>query len=208
VKTCKKCLISKNETKFSRNASRPDGLARWCRDCRRKYRQTPAQRQYNQEYQRSYEKTPAQRERDLEYSRSPAVRESMREYKKTDAWRKYMRDYVFLRCQKNPDFRLRKTLRSRLRNVMETGAKAGSAVRDLGCTVSALRERLEARFYPHPVTGEAMTWENYGHRTWHVDHIKPLAKFDLTDGEQFLQACHYTNLQPLWAIHNLAKGDR
>jgi len=31
---------------------------------------------------------------------------------------------------------------------------------------------------------------------------------DLTDREQFLKACHYTNLQPLWATDNIVKKDR
>jgi hypothetical protein len=32
--------------------------------------------------------------------------------------------------------------------------------------------------------------------------------FDLTERNQLLEACHYTNLQPLWAKDNLSKGDR
>lgn len=59
---------------------------------------------------------------------------------------------------------------------------------------------LEAQFAP------GMTWENRGE--WHVDHIRPLASFDLTDPEQLRTASHYTNLQPLWASDNLAKGAR
>ncbi len=51
---------------------------------------------------------------------------------------------------------------------------------------------------------EGMTWDNHGDR--HLDHILPLAYADLTDREQFLQAAHYTNMQPLWAVDNLAKG--
>ena len=57
-----------------------------------------------------------------------------------------------------------------------------------------------------------MSWDNYGapqgQRGWHIDHIKPLAAFDLTDPEQCKQACHYTNLQPLWADENMRKGAR
>lgn len=51
-----------------------------------------------------------------------------------------------------------------------------------------------------------MAWKNWGVKGWHIDHIKLLASFDLTNKEQFLQAVHYTNLQPLWWYENLLKG--
>ena len=51
-----------------------------------------------------------------------------------------------------------------------------------------------------------MNWKNYGFRGWHIDHIKPLSSFDLSDRNQLLEACHYTNLQPLWWYENLSKG--
>ncbi|MGA2412383.1 MAG: HNH endonuclease signature motif containing protein [Candidatus Binataceae bacterium] len=101
--------------------------------------------------------------------------------------------------QRNP---LGMLLRSRVNKALRrTSNKARlSAVRDLGCTLNELRAYLESKFFP------GMTWENRGRNGWHIDHIKPLASFDLTDREQFLQACHYTNLQPLWATDNLRKG--
>ena len=49
-----------------------------------------------------------------------------------------------------------------------------------------------------------MSWENYG-KKWHIDHIIPLASFDLTNRQQFLQACHYINLQPLWVSDHKQK---
>ena len=69
---------------------------------------------------------------------------------------------------------------------------------ELGCTIRELREYLSSKFL------DGMTWQNYG--DWHVDHIKPLASFDLTDEEQFKEACNYTNLQPMWGKDNYAKG--
>lgn len=60
-------------------------------------------------------------------------------------------------------------------------------------------------FYVNPDTGEYMSWENYGFYGWHIDHIKQLASFDLTCRKHFLEACHYTNLRPLWAKDNLTR---
>jgi hypothetical protein len=71
------------------------------------------------------------------------------------------------------------------------------------CNVKkSLKLYLESKFQP------GMSWDNWGRTGWHIDHIKPLALFNLSDRKQFLEACHYTNLQPLWAKDNLSKGDR
>ena len=85
---------------------------------------------------------------------------------------------------------------------IKRGYKAGSAVDDLGCSVESFKSYIEGLLQP------GMTWANYSPRGWHLDHKVPLASFDLTDREQFLKACHYTNLQPLWAVDNIKKGDK
>ena len=51
-----------------------------------------------------------------------------------------------------------------------------------------------------------MTWENYG-SYWHVDHIRPLASFDLSKPEEQTKAFHFSNCQPLEAKKNLQKSD-
>jgi hypothetical protein len=70
----------------------------------------------------------------------------------------------------------------------------------LGCSIPELKTYLESKFQ------EGMSWENWGIYGWHIDHIIPLDAFNLTNREEFLKACHYTNLQPLWAEENLKKG--
>lgn len=51
-----------------------------------------------------------------------------------------------------------------------------------------------------------MSWDNYGRGGWHIDHIRPLLSFDLSDTEQAKQAFHYSNLQPMWQADNIRKG--
>jgi len=68
------------------------------------------------------------------------------------------------------------------------------------CKVDELKEYLESQFE------EGMTWDNWSRDGWHIDHIVPLSFFDLIDSEQVKKACHYTNLQPLWAEDNLRKS--
>ena len=110
----------------------------------------------------------------------------------------YSTTYSRNRYKTDPNFRLRLRLRTRINEVVNSRVKAGSAVRDLGCSVEELKQHLEKQFQ------SGMTWENQGQ--WHIDHIIPLSKFDLTDRGQFLKACHFSNLQPLWAKDNIAKG--
>jgi hypothetical protein len=110
--------------------------------------------------------------------------------------RKYQRD----RRETDVNYRLRINLRNRLHGALRGNYKAGSAVRDLGCTIPELRSKLESQF------AEGMNWDNYGE--WHIDHIKPLSKFNLANRQDCLEAFHFSNLQPLWKKDNLQKSDR
>ncbi len=97
-------------------------------------------------------------------------------------------------------YKLQILLRTRMKMALRNDQKVGSAIRDLGCTIAELKFYLEGKFQ------DGMTWENHG--TWHIDHEIPLTFYDLTDREQFLKACHYTNLQPMWAVENMSKKNK
>lgn len=72
----------------------------------------------------------------------------------------------------------------------------------IGCSIDFLKKHLESLFT------HGMNWENRGFWGWHIDHIKPLSLFDLSDGEQQKVAFHYTNLQPLWQKDNFSKKNK
>lgn len=112
------------------------------------------------------------------------------------------------RLKTDIQYKLIKILRIRLNKALGCNQKVGSAIQELGCTVYKLKIHLEKQFYPNSETGELMTWNNHGLYGWHIDHIIPLSKFDLTNKAQLKKACHYTNLQPMWAKENLNKSNK
>ncbi len=110
------------------------------------------------------------------------------------------------RYSQDPAFRLVYCVRRRISNaIRECRAgtrKAGTSIKLLGCSFAELKAHVEQQFLP------GMSWENHNKTGWHLDHKRPCASFDLTQPEQQRQCFHYTNLQPLWAEDNLAKGDK
>jgi hypothetical protein len=113
----------------------------------------------------------------------------------------YRKTYQKQRYSSDVQFRLSVILRNRLKQAIKNNFKIGSAIKNLGCSIEQLKSYLESKFLL------GMSWDNYGVHGWHIDHIKPLSAFDLSDKKQMLEACHYTNLQPLWAKDNLSKND-
>lgn len=113
-----------------------------------------------------------------------------------------MNKYEKKRKKEDPEFKLIKTLRSRLGNAMKrkNTEKSKSTLELTGCNLSFLKGYLESKFE------EGMTWENHG--KWHVDHIKPCCSFDFSKEEEQKKCFHYTNLQPLWAEENLVKSGK
>ena len=115
-------------------------------------------------------------------------------YALSDRGREKSRIRHKLRLEQDPQYRLRHWLRGRLRDQLRRYGlpKAGSFVGDLGCTLSDLVNYIQSL----PSWDGDWTWNDLG-QLWQLDHILPLASFDLTDPEQFRRAAHYTNLQPL-----------
>lgn len=113
------------------------------------------------------------------------------------------------RVKADPTKRFVKSVRDRtskaLVNAKTRKQQGTSSMKYIGCTRDELRQYIEMQFKP------GMSWDNYGRsgrRAWHVDHIIPVASFDLSKEEERHKAFHYTNLQPLWARDNIRKSNR
>lgn len=197
---------------FSENTARrgliPGEKRRHCKQVQKWYATKKNDRAYKERNrQRAKAWHEANKERHRARSCKWAKDNPERMNARSSAWRKANRDKV------NPGHRRRarkenmtingylaRQLRIRLRNALQGKTKKGSAVRDLGCSITDFRKYLESKFQP------GMTWENWTHDGWHIDHIQPLASFNLEEINELRKACHYTNLQPLWAGENLRKG--
>jgi hypothetical protein len=110
------------------------------------------------------------------------------------------RKYRENRRKRDINFRIRCNLSGRIRCALKGINTSKSTIKLLGCRIEFLKVYLSNKFT------KGMSWENYG--KWHVDHIRPCAKFDLTKTNEQHKCFHYTNLQPLWAIDNIKKGKK
>ncbi len=211
IRLCSKC--GKNNEVYLKANGRPIGR---CNSCRRL-----AIVEYKKEYNKKYNQKNSNkrkehyltnRDRLVEIGRenarnNKARRAELDRLRKTDPEKKekllaYTRKYRKEKYNKDTNFRLSMRLRGRIVDALRSGLKAGSAIDDLGCSIDDLKSYLESKFQ------KGMNWGNWGVSGWHIDHIKPISSFDLTDRSQFVRACHFTNLQPLWSIDNLKKGNK
>ena len=116
--------------------------------------------------------------------------------------RQQQREYARQRKKSDPEFVIKSHLRARLADLVGAGIckRDKSAIELTGASISELRRHLENQFK------RGMSWENYGE--WHIDHIIPCSKFDLTDVRQQSICFNYLNLRPCWATENIRKGNR
>src|SRR3990167_543512 len=158
----------------------------------------------NKEYQRENATKIAEYHKKYRLENKNEIAEHMKEYRLKNKEKRRMRanKYYTVKYQSNISYKLSKNLRTRLYLALKRNQKAGSAVRDLGCTIDEFKFYIEGQFQ------QGMTWDNWSIDGWHIDHNIPLVFFDLSDREQFLRAVHYTNLQPLWSVDNYKKSDK
>lgn len=218
MKTCNKCAIEKPLEEFHKKTMGYLGYNSICKICVaakskesafwKQDKHRAKQLEYkaaNREIIREKDKAYEQKNAEAISNRRKKYRQENREKVSEQRRRKYLKNkdkeyaYHYNKLKTDENYYLKTILRARVNNFLRgNGIKAGSAVNDLGCTISEFKAHLESKFT------EGMSWENRGQ--WHIDHIIPLCKFDLTNRNQFLKACHYTNMQPLWAIDNLRKN--
>jgi hypothetical protein len=130
-----------------------------------------------------------------------ANKERIKEYEKQyyQANKEKINEYEKQRRKTDHMFKLKKLLRDRSQKAFKRkGYSKNTKTQEmLGVDWEIAKQHIERQFK------KGMNWENHGE--WHIDHIIPLASAKTP--ERLKQLCHYTNLQPMWAVDNLSKSD-
>lgn len=122
---------------------------------------------------------------------------------KATEWRKENRERYNAhrrgRYHSDPQFKIAVRLRGRLNQLV--GPRKHRASISLKIDRATLMAHLESLFKP------GMNWANHG-TVWHIDHVYPCSKFDLTKLAERNKCFSIKNLQPLWSRDNLSKGNK
>ena len=122
-------------------------------------------------------------------------RKQHKEYRKTPQFKKRLQE----RMLTDPQFLLNTRLRRRLHSAMSGKAdkKAARTMTLVGCTREQLVEHLSSQI----PDGDKLN-------DYVIDHIFPLARYDLEDEKQQCMAMHWSNLRMTTREENAEKHDR
>jgi hypothetical protein len=104
--------------------------------------------------------------------------------------------------RKSLNYRISVRLRKRIWEAVskQNSGRATSFEELCGCSINELIEHLESLWM------EGMSWSNYAHDGWHIDHIRPCRSFNLKIADQQRVCFNCRNLSPLWGSENSVKS--
>lgn len=204
MKTCNTCRCEKPESEFP-PAIRRSGRCKACLAefnhgyyLRNKEKIAANSREYIRNHPEMYRKAAL----GYYYRNKDKCREWNRRWIKRNL--KYLSEKMNLKYRTDIQHALRMRFRSRIHSALKRRnaslKKLKPTMELIGCDRETMFRHIESLFK------DGMSWENRG--KWHIDHVVPLAKFDLTIESERLLAFNYKNTQPLWASENHAKGCR
>ena len=124
---------------------------------------------------------------------------------KTQEWeRQHKPAYIKKKRATDIKFQIISNLRGRLKTYLRSKKikKLSPTKKMVGCTPEELIKHIEKQWTV------GMSWENYGLKGWHIDHIKPISLATNATELEIGKFMHYTNLQPLWAKENIKKSNK
>lgn len=185
MKQCTLCKEKKPTHDFHQCSASKDSLSYHCKSC--------VALKYQEKYKEKYKEKDQER-----YLKNRA-----KKIERAKQWRLKNKDRfnaIHKKYRSKPQSRIKINLRRRIKELLF--AQGVSYDGSVGCSKKELVHHLESRMLID------MTWDNYGKQDgWCIDHIKPLACFNMKEKEQRHSANHFLNLQPLWNFQNIKKSD-
>jgi hypothetical protein len=203
TKICNKCDIEKPLEAYYKHDGCRFGVSSICKDCKSlestiHYAQNSVRILIKHKEWKSKNKERIRQKRREDYlANRDFVLQQCREYRQLKGLKRWMERY-----DQDPIFRLRHRISNAMRKMLH-GTKANRKWETLvGYTIGELKRHIEKQFTL------GMSWNNYGE--WHVDHIIPISWWVIRSSNDIaFQMCWaLDNLQPLWAVDNLRKGNR
>ena len=197
VKNCTRCSLEK-ECPYGRN---------YCRDCNRlfckeyKKRHKDRINEYNKKYKLEHVNIISEYNRKYNEDNRIKIGENHKKNR-------------IIRIKKDENYKYSCLIRSSINRYINGSRKNSKYKCYLSCDIEKVRKWIEYQFK------EWMTWENYGScvehnltrckecKIWHLDHVIPIAFFDLTKEEDRYICFHWANIQPLLNTENDSKNDK
>jgi hypothetical protein len=178
---------------FNFNPLGADGHEKRCKSC---------QSFYSKQYRKNNIEKLKEKKKKYYLKNKEYIKKKVKNYVKEnrDKVRKISLKIYHRRYNTDLHFNLITKLRSRLNSALKNKKwkKNSKFSQYIGCSLEDLKLHLEKQFQP------GMSWKN--RKEWHIDHIIPLSS--AKNEQELYKLCHYTNLQPLWAIDNIKKGNK
>lgn len=191
-KKCTDCEIIKNVELFRKTGVKPNGEIKRraeCKECEKRKGRDAGKTDKRKEQKKKYQE---------EHKEKLAVIKS--------EWTKNNRERVNKSYNKryhsdNNNLKLKKTISARVINVYKSNKNPSIINSDVGCSYGLFKKWIDY------CKKETMTLDNHG-KTWHLDHVIPVNKFDLMDDEELKTCYNFKNYMPVSADFNLTKNDR
>tara|TARA_R110000796_G_scaffold160981_1_gene277724 strand:- start:9 stop:629 length:621 start_codon:yes stop_codon:yes gene_type:complete len=194
MKKCITCEIEKEEAEFSKAKANKDGLGncKSCvKECKKEYYQ--ANKERIKECHKKYYQANKERKKEQ-------IKECHKKYYQDNKEKinKKTLEYQKVKRLKDPLYKMKGNLRTRTSTAFRNKGynKNSKTQKMLGVSWEVCKAHIQRQFT------KGMTWDNSAE--WHIDHIIPLTSANTE--EELKKLCHYSNLQPLWAIDNLMKS--
>lgn len=211
-KKCRICNENKDLIDFHKKKDTKDGYRNECKECvkiiSKKYVDKEKRRKYDKKRYHENKEVEKSRKKKFYYENQEKILKEKNEYRKTEKykksnkeWRKENKERLAINQsnyrKNNPHVIAWRSLLHRTLNQFET-EKSKNTIDELGYSAEELKSHIESLFK------EGMNWDNHG--KWHIDHIKPVSKFDKNSSIKEVNALE--NLQPLWANENWKKYNK